>query len=200
MSVATGDSRQIKKGLRAEALGRRDALDAGWRAEASLGLAQSGASAIRFAPGTVVSGFWPMRSEFDVRPLMARLGEMGARLCLPAILDKTTIVFRTFHPERAMVEMSFGTHGPDEDAAVLDPAIMLVPLAAFDRRGHRIGYGAGYYDRAIAALEQKGIMPLLFGIAFDCQEVDQVPDEPHDIPLPALLSESGLRRFPDATR
>lgn len=197
MSVATEDSKQIKKALRAEALGQRDALDPGWRAKAALQLAETGADAIRFAPGTVVSGFWPMRSEFDVRPLMTRLAERGARLCLPAILDKTTIVFREFHPDIAMVDMGFGTQGPSENAAVLDPTIMLVPLAAFDRRGHRIGYGAGYYDRAIAVLEQKGIAPELFGIAFDCQEVARVPDEPHDVPLPALLSESGLRRFSD---
>jgi 5-formyltetrahydrofolate cyclo-ligase len=73
---------------------------------------------------------------------------------------------------------------------------MLVPLAAFDRRGHRIGYGGGYYDRAIARLHQKGLQPTLIGIAFDCQEVASVPDEPHDVRLDAVLTETGYRRFP----
>jgi 5-formyltetrahydrofolate cyclo-ligase len=78
---------------------------------------------------------------------------------------------------------------------VLDPTLMLVPLAAFDRRGHRIGYGAGHYDRAIARLHAKGLKPALIGIAFDCQEVGTVPNEPHDVRLDAILTESGLRTF-----
>lgn len=73
---------------------------------------------------------------------------------------------------------------------------MLVPLAAFDCRGHRIGYGAGYYDRAIDRLKAKGIAPRLIAIAFDCQEVEEVPDQPHDVRLPEILTETGLRAFP----
>jgi 5-formyltetrahydrofolate cyclo-ligase len=84
---------------------------------------------------------------------------------------------------------------PGPDAPVLDPEILLVPLSAFDRRGHRIGYGAGHYDRAIDLLKQKGMHPKLIGIAFDCQEVAHVPDEPHDVSLDAILTESGLRFF-----
>ncbi|PZO73664.1 MAG: 5-formyltetrahydrofolate cyclo-ligase [Mesorhizobium amorphae] len=187
-----------KKLLRAQALGRRDALDAGWRSEASRGMAQAARDAFAVEPGTVVSGFWPMRSEVDVRPVMAALAERGARLCLPAILDKTTIVFREMVAGADMVDMGFGTWGPGPEAEVLDPALMLVPLAAFDGRGHRIGYGAGYYDRAIARLSARGVPPRLVGIAFDCQEVERVPDEAHDVALPALLSESGLRLFGDA--
>jgi 5-formyltetrahydrofolate cyclo-ligase len=67
-----------------------------------------------------------------------------------------------------------------------------VPLSAFDRTGQRIGYGAGYYDRAIARLREKGLARQLIGIAFDCQEVPSVPAEPHDVPLDAILTESGL--------
>lgn len=146
-------------------------------------------------PGAVVSGFWPMRSEVDVRPLMFALREMGARLALPAILDKTTIVFRELTREGRLVDMGFGTYGPGEEAEVLDPSLMLVPLAAFDRRGHRIGYGAGYYDRAIARLQTNGQAPRLIGIAFDCQEVAEVPDEAHDVIIGEILTESGLHSF-----
>ena len=191
----TTDIRAQKKALRNEALGRRDALDEFWRLEAAMEMAERAKASIDLAPGTVVSGFWPMRSEVDVRPMMFALREKGGRLCLPAILDKTTIVFRELLHNAPMVDMGFGTHGPGEAAEVLDPALMLVPLAAFDARGHRLGYGAGYYDRAIARLEAKGVSPRLIGIAFDCQEVPQVPDEAHDVPLPEILTESGLRRF-----
>ncbi|HEV2506336.1 MAG TPA: 5-formyltetrahydrofolate cyclo-ligase [Mesorhizobium sp.] len=187
--------KERKKQLRKEALARRDALDPFWRIEASLEMAERARDSISFEPGAIVSGFWPMRSEVDVRPMMFALREHGARLCLPAILDKTTIAFRELVRGAPLVEMGFGTHGPSEEAEVLDPDIMLIPLAAFDARGHRIGYGAGYYDRAISRLQDAGKQPRLIGIAFDCQQVSEVPDEPHDVVIPEILTESGLRRF-----
>ena len=186
--------RGLKKQLRLEALARRDSLDAAWRIEASMGMADR-IGDIGIEPGTIISGFWPMRSEVDVRPLMGRLREQGARLCLPAILDKTTVTFRDLVRGAPLVDMGFGTMGPGDEAEMLDPELLLIPLAAFDGRGHRIGYGAGYYDRAIARLHAKGLKPRLIGVAFDCQEVERVPDEAHDIVLQQLMSESGLRRF-----
>ncbi|HTV68260.1 MAG TPA: 5-formyltetrahydrofolate cyclo-ligase [Rhizobiaceae bacterium] len=188
------DFKALKKELRREALGRRDALDTAWRIEASIKMAEV-AEQIPVEPSQAVSGFWPMRSEVDVRPLMFALREKGARLCLPAILDKSTIVFRELVRGAEMVDMGFGTYGSGPEAAVLEPALMLVPLAAFDRRGHRIGYGAGYYDRAIARLQAAGKPPRPIGIAFDCQEVPVVPDEAHDVIIPEILTESGLHRF-----
>jgi 5-formyltetrahydrofolate cyclo-ligase len=187
--------KEFKKNLRKEALARRDALDPFWRIEASLEIAETARDGIAVGPGAIVSGFWPMRSEVDIRPAMFALREKGARLCLPAILDKSTIVFRELVRGAALVDMGFGTAGPGDEAEVLSPSIMLVPLAAFDSRGHRIGYGAGYYDRAIARLQENGHAPRLVGIAFDCQQVPLVPDEPHDVVVPEILTESGLRRF-----
>lgn len=189
------DPAVLKKQLRREALARRDALALDFRVEAALRLAES-AGDLGVAPGIVVSGFWPMRSEMDLRPLLFALRENGARLCLPAILDKETIVFRELLRGAPMIDMGFGTLGPGPEAEVLDPALMLVPLAAFDAAGNRIGYGGGYYDRAIARLEAAGKSPRLFGVAFDCQRVDAVPVEPHDRRLHAILTESGLRAFP----
>nr|WP_245425276.1 5-formyltetrahydrofolate cyclo-ligase [Phyllobacterium brassicacearum] len=187
--------KELKKNLRLEALGRRDILDVGYRIEASMRIADIGLSDFELERGAIVSGFWPIRSEVDLRPLLFGFRERGARLCLPVIIDKQTILFRELVRGVPMVETGFGTAGPPEDAVVLDPTFMLVPLAAFDARGHRIGYGAGYYDRAIARLQEIGVNPRLIGVAFDCQEVEIVPDEPHDMPLEAILTESGLRRF-----
>jgi 5-formyltetrahydrofolate cyclo-ligase len=189
------DIKSLKKQLRLEALARRDALAPMFRIEASLGMADA-AELLAIEPGQTVSGFWPMRSEADTRPLMYALRQRGARLALPAILDKTTIVFRELVRGAQMIDMGFGTVGPGPEAAVLVPELMLVPLAAFDGRGHRIGYGAGYYDRAIARLVGRGLKPKLVGIAFDCQHVEAVPDEAHDVALDAILTESGLRAFP----
>nr|WP_027231239.1 5-formyltetrahydrofolate cyclo-ligase [Phyllobacterium sp. UNC302MFCol5.2] len=185
--------KELKKKLRLEALGRRDALTTETRIEGSMRIADIGLASFALDADAIVSGFWPIRSEVDLRPLLFGLRERGARLCLPVIIDKQTILFRELVRGAPMVETGFGTAGPPVEAAVLDPTFMLVPLAAFDARGHRIGYGAGYYDRAIARLEDKGLNPRLVGVAFDCQEVEIVPDEPHDMPLEAILTESGLR-------
>lgn len=184
-----------KAQLRTERLALRDAIPAELRAEKGLEMAAHAGDAIAFEPGTAISAFLPIRSEPDLKPLIARWRGRGARLCVPAIIDKQTIVFRELADGAALIDTGFGTLGPGEEAAVLDPEIMLVPLSAFDFRGHRIGYGAGYYDRAIDRLRQKGLSPKLIGIAFDCQEVAEVPDEPHDISLDAILTESGLRHF-----
>ena len=187
--------RELKRELRREALARRDALDPSFRIEAALEMTEFARNSIEIEPGAVASGFWPMRSEVDVRPMMFALRENGARLCLPAILDKTTMIFRELVRGAALIDMGFGTAGPGDEAETLDPSIMLVPLAAFDPRGHRIGYGAGYYDRTISRLTDAGHAPRLIGIAFDCQEVPTIPDEPHDVIIPEILTESGLRRF-----
>ncbi|NLS05572.1 5-formyltetrahydrofolate cyclo-ligase [Rhizobium sp. P32RR-XVIII] len=187
--------KELKAQMRAERLALRDVIPPEVRIEKSLAMAEHAGEAVAFDPGTTVSGFMPIRSEADIRPLMGRFQARGARLCVPAILDKQTIVFRELVRGAPLIATGFGTSGPPADAAVLDPEIMLVPLSAFDDRGHRIGYGAGYYDRAIDRLRQKGMHPKLIGIAFDCQEVAHVPDEPHDISLDAILTESGLRFF-----
>lgn len=187
--------RDLKTSLRRASLARRDALDATYRIEASLRIAETGGDAIAFEPGTIVSGFLPIRSEVDLRPLMAALRDKGARLCVPAIIDRETIAFRELMRGAPLIETGFGTVGPGPEVEVLDPRLLLVPLAAFDGHGERIGYGAGHYDRAIARLRAKGMTPELIGVAFDCQEVDRVPAEPHDVQLDAILTESGLRRF-----
>lgn len=184
-----------KAALRNARLAARDAIATSDRIEKSLTIAAHGRAAIRPVSGDVISCFLPIRSEVDLRPLMLSFAGEGARLCLPAILDKETIVFREYRPDAELVSMGFGTFGPAAHEAVLEPAVMLVPLSAFDATGQRIGYGGGYYDRAIHRMREKGLHPKLIGIAFDCQEVASVPAEPHDIRLDAILTESGYRPF-----
>lgn len=187
--------KEQKAAIRNERLALRDAMTPEARIEGSLAMVESAGDTIEFDPGTVISGFWPIRSEADIRPLMAHLRTRGARLCLPVVLDRETIIFRELVVGAPVVKTGFGTTGPGPEAAVLDPDILLVPLSAFDRTGHRIGYGAGHYDRAIDRLKAKGRTPKLIGIAFDCQEVASVPAEPHDVPLDGILTESGLSMF-----
>lgn len=184
-----------KDELRLAMLERRNALPLEDRIEKSLAMADA-AEAIKFDPGTVVAGYLPIRSEPDLRPLMARLAQRGATLCLPVVRDRQTIEFREFVRGRELVSTGFGTCGPGPEAAVLDPQVLLMPLSAFDGRGNRLGYGAGHYDRAIARLRDKGRAPRLIGAAFSCQETEAVPAEPHDVALEMILTERGLRSFP----
>lgn len=190
----TGTPPMDKSLLRQQALVRRDAMPVAERIEKSLAMAEF-ADRIAFEPGTIISGFLPIRSEPDLRPLMAALRDRGARLCLPVVLDRQTIVFRDFVRGAELVKTGFGTIGPDAGAEVLDPAIMLVPLSGFDPAGNRLGYGAGHYDRAITRLRQAGKPVRLIGTAFDVQRIDVIPAELHDVPLDELLTESGLRSF-----
>ena len=189
------DSRETKALSREQALAHRDAMPTELRIDCAW-LMAAYAAEIQFDPGTIISGFLPIRSEIDARPLMSELRKRGARLCLPAVISKTEIVFRAFERQGELVPAGFGTLAPPPHAEILDPHIMLVPLSAFDGRGHRIGYGAGHYDRAIAKLIDKNMPPRLIGLGFNCQRVEHVPDEAHDKPLEAIITETGLQTFP----
>ncbi|MFK5978462.1 MAG: 5-formyltetrahydrofolate cyclo-ligase [Rhizobiaceae bacterium] len=181
-----------KAAIRAEVLAKRDGLAPDSRIEKSLQAAEFGAKNIEFDPGTVISGFFPIRSEIDPRPLMDVLRIKGARLCLPIVANKTTILFRELVRGAELTDTGFGTRGPGEDVEVLDPDILIMPLSAYDLNGGRIGYGAGHYDRAIQRLLDRNLTPRLIGLAFECQQVSNVPMEPHDQALHAMISEDGF--------
>jgi len=184
-----------KADLRAAALARRDALAPALRIEAALTLADTFPLDLVPVAGRVVSGFLPIQSEIDVRPLMDRLRRAGARLALPAFPDrKGPMIFRELVRGADLVPMGFGTYGPGPEAAEVQPDILLTPLAAYDARGNRIGYGKGHYDQALARLD--ALAPrIAVGVAFACQEVDAVPHEPHDRRLDFVLTDTGFRTF-----
>ncbi|SDU35089.1 5-formyltetrahydrofolate cyclo-ligase [Stappia sp. ES.058] len=183
-----------KAAVRAAALARRAALDPQVRIEGGLALVAH-VDALDFHQGAIVSGFWPIRDEIDPRPLMDALRARGHSLCLPAIVEGE-LVFRRLTRETVLVRAGFGTAEPPSDADELIPDCMLVPLAAFDLRGARIGYGRGYYDRAIARIaRQLGQPPATVGLAFSAQGADAVPEEAHDQRLDRILTEAGLMEF-----
>ena len=180
-----------KPSLRQNALARRDELVPAFRAEASARVAAHALRLFAGLPaGTVVAGFFPMRSEIDPRPLMDALAAQGLRLALPCVTPQG-LVFRLWALGEPLEKRGFGLSEPPESAPTVEPAAFIVPLAAFDRRGHRIGYGAGYYDRALALHPAA----LKIGIGFAVQEIAAVPDEPHDHALDAVVTEEGLVRF-----
>jgi 5-formyltetrahydrofolate cyclo-ligase len=177
-----------KGDLRKTALDARDAIEAAARAGASEKLAARGLP-FEVAPGTVVSGYSPIRSELDPVPLMQKLAAQGAKLALPAILGRgKSLVFRAWVPGDRLTMGPLGILEPSPAMAERIPDIMLVPLAAFDRLGHRIGYGAGHYDFTLAHLRK--LKPITaIGLAFAAQEIKAVPALAHDVALDYVLTE-----------
>ena len=93
-----------------------------------------------------------------------------------------------------MAAHAFGMREPNPDAEAVRPGVVLVPLLAFEARGHRLGYGAGHYDRTLKGLRAEGPVRAI-GLAFAGQEVDRLPTHDGDQPLDAILTERGYREF-----
>jgi len=188
-----------KAALRTEMAARRAALHA---AQPLAGWLLSGRLPRIEGPPGAVSGYWPFRSEIDPRPLMRRFAQAGWRVALPVTPPKgveAPLTFRLWADGVAMADHAFGMREPHPDAESLRPDVVLVPLLAFDPRGHRLGYGAGHYDRTLAGLRAAGPVRAI-GLAFAGQEVDALPTHDGDQPLDAILTERAYREFDNTPR
>jgi 5-formyltetrahydrofolate cyclo-ligase len=183
------DFAAAKADLRAFALSRRAEMAEDMRADASARAAERLLPFIR--PGESVSLFWPMRDEIDPRGLIEPVLAVGGSIAMP-VVEKRKMFFRAFDGEACLEAGVFGTRHPHAGLPKVDPDFIVAPLAAFDRRGGRIGYGAGHYDSAIADLIARGRSFRLAGIAFARQEVDDIPLEAHDQRLPMIATEREL--------
>jgi 5-formyltetrahydrofolate cyclo-ligase len=183
-----------KAELRAKALAKRDALSEKKRVSAAAKLAKRGLP-FEIVPGSIVSGYSPIRSEIDPAPLMRKLADEGARLALPCVTARgQSLIFRIWHPSDRLMLGPLGIPEPSTAAAEVVPDIMLTPLAAFDRLGHRIGYGAGHYDFTFAYLRKtKHVVGI--GLAFAAQEIEAVPALSHDVALDYVLTETDVFDF-----
>jgi 5-formyltetrahydrofolate cyclo-ligase len=178
----------LKIELRKVALARRDALGADVRAAAAQAIAAR-PFPMPVPPGAIVSGFMPLKSEINPLPLMRTLADAGAKLALPVVAGKgKPLTMRAFTFGDVLASGVWGIREPKPEAPEVFPDILLVPLLAFDRSGHRIGYGAGYYDMTITALRARKSVAAV-GIAFAAQEVAQVPSTPRDARLDLVLTE-----------
>src|SRR5215831_10265901 len=178
----------LKAALRRAAIARRDALLPAERMAAALAIAERGLP-VEITAGMVVSGFSPLKSEVSPLPLLRRLADAGASLALPVVAGRgQALIMRAWSFGAPLVPGVWGIREPPADAPELFPDILIVPLLAFDRHGHRIGYGAGYYDMTIARL--RAMKPVLaIGLAFAVQEIAAVPATPRDARLDLVLTE-----------
>lgn len=177
----------LKVGAREAAFAARKGAFAAGQGQAAEILADFLAS----QAGKVLSGYMPMRTEIDPLPAMAaHQGPVG----VPVIMGKgLPLRFREWTPGSRMVEGTFKAMVPEEGAWV-EPQVLIVPLLSFDSRGFRLGYGGGFYDRTLEGLRAKGPV-LAVGFAFAAQEVPEVPIEPTDQRLDAVVTELGVRLF-----
>ena len=186
MTIAA-DIDEAKRAMRREATTRRGELaeseDAAQRLTGNL------LDADAVPDGVAVSGFWPIGSEIDSRPLLLALAARGHVVALPVVVGRDrSLIFRAWREGDAMAEGPYGIREPLESAPEVVPQVLLVPLLAFDRAGYRLGYGGGFYDRSLAGLRAQGAATAI-GAAWAGQEVPAVPHDDHDQPLDWMLSE-----------
>ena len=160
-----------KARLRDVAMGRRAAASRDGGADSAVLIREQviGRFGSLLTDGAIVSGFWPMGDELDIRPLLTALDLMGCVCALPVCVRRATpLVFRRWRPGDGLIKARFGTSEPAPDAGDVTPSFMLVPLLAFDRAGYRLGYGEGFYDATLAALRAARPVTAV-GVAFEAQ-------------------------------
>lgn len=141
---------------------------------------------------------WPIRMEFDARPLVTRLLATGWRACMPVVAKTDApLIFRPWTPGTTMTFDPFGIPVPQAGAESPPPELLLVPLVAFDLAGFRLGYGGGYFDRTLASLVPR---PEAWGVGFELARTADIDPQPHDIPLDVIATESGLTKTGKAPR
>ncbi len=137
-------------------------------------------------PDTLIGGYWPMGSELDIRSLLNKLTEKRFKCALPCITSKG-LIFREWTPSTPLEKGIFQALEPTPSAPIMTPLVLLVPLLAFDKKGHRLGYGQGHFDRFFHHHKV-----LTIGVGFKEQEVEKIPHQPHDFALDYILTEEGV--------
>jgi len=175
--------------MRRAALARRAEVKPAASVALNSRLSQEGLCLARLWRPYIVSAFHPLRGEPDTLPLLTTLADEGFATALPAVVGRgSPLTFRLWRPGEPTRAGTMSIREPLEEAPVVDPDLLFVPLACFDRRGHRIGYGAGYYDRTLNNL--RAIKPVhAVGVAYGVCEVDAVPYETHDQSLDAVVTD-----------
>lgn len=189
MMINDDDKKQLRKQA---AITRKKAFEA--MPDARFRLASFHEELTRLYAPKIVAAYWPIRTEIDPVPLLAKLCEKGATACLPVTPEEgKPLVFYEWQIGTPLADGPYDTKEPDGSSAVVIPDLILAPLLAFDADCWRLGYGGGFYDRTLAQLEEAGYQTHVVGIAFDESEVERVPTGPYDKSLSAIITPTGLR-------
>lgn len=148
---------------------------------------------LAFAPS--FAGYRAMRGELDVMEVFKQMARFEKATALPCVTPEKTLIYRVWQLGDPLIRHPLGMEEPMPEAPLLEPAIILVPLLAFDGEGYRLGYGGGFYDRTISEAREGDSPPKFIGVAYSMQEVDQVPTDDNDQPLDGILTELGVSMF-----
>lgn len=181
------DPAAAKKALRQVMFARRGALAPPARQAAARQLAGHAEAVLACGQGRAISGFCSVFDEIEPSLLLERLAGLGAALLLPRVAGRH-LTFHRWAPGDPLVPGRYGIPEPLADTSEALPALMLVPLVGFDRRGNRLGYGGGFFDRVLADYQPEATI----GVAYSVQEAPEIPVEAHDQPLDYVLTEHGL--------
>lgn len=144
----------------------------------------------------VLSAYWPIKGEPDLRPMLAELHRAGVDIALPLVeTKKAPLDFRRWTPETRMVRGEWNIPVPPPDAPTVTPDIALAPLVGWDDACFRLGYGGGYFDRTLAALAQR---PFTIGVGFQAAQLSTIFPQPHDIALDVIVTEAGVQAIRSA--
>ena len=183
------DIAEVKRKARSAASKRRAEAHDALKDVAGVALAERGLPPGLAITTGIVSGFIPYKSEITTIPLMIRLRSEGWRTALPVVIaPEQPLVFRAWAPGDPLVPGVWDIPIPPETAAEVLPDVLLVPMLAFDRRGFRLGYGGGFYDRSLEKLRALKKV-LAIGVAYHAQMAEEVPLGPHDAPLDFVMTE-----------
>ncbi len=184
-----------KAAIRTTVLARRMTIDADAAAERAGAVARRMLALLgRFPVGTI-SAFRSFGDEIGTAPLLGALAGKGYRIGLPIVIGRgKPLIFRQWRPGDVMGSGPFGIEQPLPTSPELEPDILVVPMAAFDREGYRVGYGGGFYDRSLAGLRARKPITAI-GLAYDEQEVDAVPRDAHDARLDHLVTPTRTLAF-----
>jgi 5-formyltetrahydrofolate cyclo-ligase len=161
----------------------------------------SHAAALKLYSGAVVGGYHALPSEADPARLLQALVAQGCHIAFPRIAAQgMPLEFHAVPDGEVLKKGAHGIHEPEAHWPSVMPHLLLVPLLAFDKSGHRLGYGGGFYDRTLLAYRsgaayRGGAAVRAVGVAYAAQELDALPAEAHDMKLDGILTESGLRLF-----
>lgn len=183
------DIADVKRKARTAASKRRAEAHEQLKDTAGIAMAERGLPPGLHISTGIVSGFIPYKSEITTIPMLNRLRRQGWQTCLPVVIaPEQPLVFRAWAPGDPLVPGVWDIPIPDATAAELLPDVLLVPMLAFDRRGYRLGYGGGFYDRTLEKL--RALKPVVaIGVAYHAQMVEEVPTGLHDAPLDYVMTE-----------
>jgi 5,10-methenyltetrahydrofolate synthetase len=190
-TVETPESGAFRQNLRRDMIARRMALSAETHAALSAAVCRHLDQAFPALAELTVGFCWPVQKEPDLLPLVPELMARGGHVVLPVVVSPgAPLAFREWWPDQPLAPDRYDIPTPT-DGDFLTPQVLLLPVNAFDAGNHRLGYGGGFFDRTLASLSPR---PLSIGVGFDFQRVDSIFPQAHDLPLDAIVTESGIYR------